>query len=246
VIEVIGLDGDDTLWHSESHFAEAHDTFAAVLAPYTDPEFDVVARHYETELRNLEVFGYGVKGFTLSMIETAIEVTDGRIRAAEIRRLLDLGKAMLTHPVELLDGVGDAVDALALAGYRLVLITKGDLFHQEQKLAASGLGERFDHVEIVSEKDERTYRRLMDRLGVAPARFCMVGNSLRSDVVPVLALGGRAVHVPYAITWVHEEAAHDGGVPTLASLAELPAWLAAQQTAVTRGSRTGGRRRRGR
>lgn len=228
MIEVIGLDGDDTLWHSESHFAEAHDTFASVLAPYTEPGFDVVARHYETELRNLEVFGYGVKGFTLSMIETAIEVTDGQITAAEITRLLDLGKAMLTQPVELIDGVDETVDALALAGYRLVLVTKGDLFHQEQKLAASGLGEHFHHVEVVSEKDEPTYRRVMDRLGVAPDRFCMVGNSLRSDVLPVRALGARAVHVPYAITWVHEEAALDGEVPTLASLADLPAWLDAQ------------------
>lgn len=228
MIEVIGLDGDDTLWHSESHFAEAHDTFAAVLAPYTAPGLDVVARHYETELRNLEVFGYGVKGFTLSMIETAIEVTDGRITATEISRLLDLGKSMLTHPVELIDGVGETVDGLARAGYRLVLVTKGDLFHQEQKLAASGLGERFDHVEVVSEKDEWTYRRLMNRLDVGPDRFCMVGNSLRSDVLPVLALGARAVHVPYAITWVHEQAGHDGEIPTLASLAALPDWLDGQ------------------
>jgi len=226
MIEVIGLDGDDTLWHSETHFAEAHDTFARVLTPYTGDGLDVVARQYATERRNLELFGYGIKGFTLSMIETAIDVTDGRITALELAELLELGKKMLAHPVDLLDGVTEAVAALA-ATHRLVLVTKGDLFHQEQKVARSGVADQFERVEIVSEKDEATYRRVIGAMGVAPESFLMVGNTVRSDVLPVLAIGGHAVQVPYALTWGHEVVDdHDATFPVLPRLADLPAWLA--------------------
>jgi len=144
----------------------------------------------------------------------------------EIGQILDAGRAMTDHPVDLLDGAIEALDALAATGHRLVLVTKGDLNHQEHKIAASGLAARFERIEIVAEKDEDTYRRVMDGLDVAPRAFCMVGNSVRSDVLPVLAAGGRAVHVPYHVTWSHEAAEHDGTVPTLASLRELPAWLA--------------------
>src|SRR5207302_1743766 len=148
---------------------------------------------------NLRLFGYGVKAFTLSTIETAIEVTHGSVTADEIQAILDFGKELLDHPVQLLDGVAAAIDGLA--GKRLVLITKGDLFHQEAKVAGSGLGDRFSSIEIVSEKDQATYRRVLHRLGVAPEQFVMVGNSLRSDVAPVVALGGRGVHVPYTHVW---------------------------------------------
>jgi len=225
MIEVIGLDGDDTLWHSENHFAEAHDTFAGVLAPYSGEGLDVVAHQYATERRNLELFGYGIKGFTLSMIETAIEVTDGRITAAEISALLDVGKKMLAHPVNLLDGVADTVAELA-EDYRLVVVTKGDLFHQEQKVARSGLADLFERIEIVSEKDEATYLRVVRAMGAEPTSFLMVGNSVRSDVLPVLAIGGHAVQVPYVLTWGHEVVEdHGASFPVLARLADLPARL---------------------
>ena len=225
-ITTIGLDGDDTLWHSETHFADAQVIFAEVVAPYVDPGLDLESTQYATERRNLELFGYGAKGFTLSMIESAIEVTGGRITTAGITRLLELGKGLLRHPVELLDGVAETVDALARGPYRLVLVTKGDLFHQEQKVAMSGLAERFEQVAIVSEKDEVTYRRVIADAGATPEEFLMVGNSVRSDVLPVLALGGQAVHIPYSVTWDHEVVDHDGGFPVLERLADLPAWLA--------------------
>jgi putative hydrolase of the HAD superfamily len=201
-VEVVAFDGDDTLWHSETHFSVTHERFCALLAGHATPE-ELGSRMLATEQKNLEIFGYGVKGYTLSMIETAIEVSGGTVTADDIQQILDAGKAMLRHPTELLEGVRVVVEQLSLS-HRLVLVTKGDLFHQETKLASSGLGDLFERIEIVSEKDERTYRRVMADLDVAPDRFLMVGNSLRSDVLPVVALGGRAVHVPYVVDWAHE------------------------------------------
>jgi putative hydrolase of the HAD superfamily len=161
------------------------------------------------------------------MVETALEVSDGRIDGHAIGELLALGRTMMAHPVDLLAGVGDAVAALS-ARFRLVLVTKGDLIHQEQKIARSGLAPRFERIEIVSEKDEATYAAVLDRLGVAPERFCMVGNSVRSDVLPVLALGAHAVHVPYEITWAHEQVDHEvPPFPVLGSLREVDDWLSA-------------------
>ena len=226
-IEVLGIDADDTLWHSESHFAEAADTFAEILAPWTPDGEDVRARHDTTERRNLELFGYGIKGFTLSMVETAVEVSGGRVSGEAVGRLLELGKRMLAHPVDLLDGVEDAITRLA-ASHRLVLITKGDLIHQEQKIARSGLVERFERIEVVSEKDESTYAAVLGRMDVAAEHFCMVGNSVRSDVLPVLALGGHAVHVPYEITWQHEHSDAEADFPVLSSLGEVVDWLASE------------------
>jgi putative hydrolase of the HAD superfamily len=226
-IDVIGFDGDDTLWHSESLFALTNDRIRDLLSAHVEPS-TLDERLIETERRNLAIFGYGAKAFTLSVIETAIEVSDGRVTTAEIQAIIDLGKALLAHPVELLDGVGEAIDALA--DRRLLLITKGDLFHQESKIAGSGLGDRFESIEIVSEKDTATYRRVLDAVGIAPDRFLMVGNSLRSDVEPVVAIGGRAVHVPYAHQWVLDSEP-DGELPSdgwwrIDSLAELPALVA--------------------
>ncbi|HEX2577952.1 MAG TPA: HAD family hydrolase, partial [Aquihabitans sp.] len=169
---------------------------------------------------------YGIKGFTLSMIEAAIEVTDGSIGVDEIDQIMASGRTMLEHPVDLLDGVDETITDLAEAGYRLLMITKGDLHHQERKIAASGLADRFERLEIVAEKDPLTYKRVIESTGVAPEAFCMVGNSVRSDVLPVLEVGGHAVHIPYHVTWAHEHADHDGSVPTLTSISELPAWLA--------------------
>ncbi len=201
-VTVVGLDGDDTLWHSEDAFAEAQEQLAELLAGHAPGE-RVTARLHEVELRNLELFGYGVKGFTLSMIETAIELSGGRVPVADIQRLLDVGRAMLARPVELLPSVADVVPRLA-ERFRLTLVTKGDLINQESKIARSGLAELFAGVHIVSEKDVATYRRITAELRVRPEQFLMVGNSERSDVTPVLDLGGWAVHVPYRFTAVHE------------------------------------------
>ena len=204
MIDTIAFDGDDTLWHNESLFSMTQERFRALLAHAADPA-DIDRRLLKAERENLRVYGYGIKGFVLSMIETAVDLTEGRIAGRDIQSLIDFGKAMLDHPVDLLDGVADVVERLS-GRYRLLLVTKGDLFDQESKIARSGLAERFSVIEIVSEKDPDTYRRLLDRHGVDPARFVMVGNSVRSDILPVLAVGGHAVHVPYHITWAHEEA----------------------------------------
>ena len=226
----VAFDADDTLWHSESVFEEMHGRLVALLSPWVDAE-RLERTLLDTEARNLKTFGYGVKGFTLSMIETAIEITGGRIGAAEIRAIIELGKAMMDHPVELIDGVAETLDALApeaTAGrIRLIVITKGDLFHQESKVARSGLAERFESVEIVAEKDEATYRRILQRGGATPDRFLMIGNSMRSDILPVLDLGGQAVHIPYRITWAHEAVSRPEVAPpgfhTFDSIREVPA-----------------------
>lgn len=227
-ITTVGLDGDDTLWHSETHFAVTTSRFAELLAPWV-PHTEAAEHHLlEVERRNLGVLGYGVKAFTLSMIETAIEVSDGDLPVSAVREILDWGKELLDHPVELLDDVAETVDELTTR-YRLVLVTKGDLFHQESKLARSGLAEAFSSVEIVSEKDPGTYRRILARQGVSPEEFVMVGNSVRSDVLPVVEVGARAVHVPYGITWALEAAELPDGdvpVPLLDTLAGLPGLLA--------------------
>ena len=197
---LVGFDGDDTLWHNETFFADAHDRFVELLAPHAP---DVERRLADVQIRNLELFGYGAKAFTLSMIESALELTGGDLPGSHVQAILDMGKSLLRHPVELLEGVRDAVEAIA-EEHRLVLVTKGDLFHQEAKVAGSGLGELFERVEIVSQKDEAAYRRVLATLDVPPDEFVMVGNSLRSEVVPVVAIGARAVHVPYDIEWEHE------------------------------------------
>ncbi|MBY0549300.1 MAG: HAD family hydrolase [Candidatus Obscuribacterales bacterium] len=202
-IDVVGFDADDTLWHNENLFSLTQESFRQLLAEY-GPTEDIATRLTQTELNNLKHFGYGVKGFTLSMIETALELTDNRIDAKQIKRMIELGKEMLSAPVELLDHVEKTITTLALK-HRLMLVTKGDLFDQESKLARSGLGPFFSGVEIVSEKNPATYTAILKRNGIAPERFFMVGNSMKSDVIPVLDIGGWAAHVPYRITWVHEQ-----------------------------------------
>ena len=207
MIELVALDADDTLWHNEPLYTGCREQFRALVAKYADAA--ALDDHlYEVELRNLEHFGYGVKGFVLSMIETAIELTDGRLEAGDVRTIIGWGREMLAAPIELVDGVQEAVEALARE-YPLILVTKGDLLHQETKLARSGLGHLFKGIEIVSEKDPGVYRRIMDRYGVPPEAFVMVGNSLRSDVLPVIGAGGHAVYVPYGVSWVHERVSAD-------------------------------------
>jgi putative hydrolase of the HAD superfamily len=226
-IQTLCLDADDTLWHNETLFHFTHQRFRELLAAYAPAEH-LDERLTAAEIRNLKLYGYGVKGFTLSMIETALDVMDADAPTSVIREILDAGRAMLGVPVEPLAGVAEALEILA-ASYKLVVITKGDLLDQEQKLASSGMGDFFAGVEIVSEKTPEVYTRLFDRYGVAGAS-AMVGNSLRSDVLPAIAAGGWGVHIPYPLTWALEEAAEPVDrtrYARLDSMAELPAWLAA-------------------
>lgn len=204
MIRLVGFDGDDTLWHSEGYYQAAHAEFEHIIANYIDlTDARVHDRLLATERRNIQLFGYGAKGMTLSMIETAIELSNERISAADIHRLVAIGKSVLAHPVELLAGIRAAVEAVA-AMHRIVLITKGDLFHQEAKIAASGLADLFTRIEIVSEKHAAAYARVLREFDIPPESFAMVGNSLRSDIEPVVRLGGWGVHLPYHLTWAHE------------------------------------------
>jgi putative hydrolase of the HAD superfamily len=204
MIALVGFDGDDTLWHSQDYFDAAQAQFEAIIARYVDlDDARFRERVLATERANLALFGYGAKAMTLSMLETAIDVTEARIDATDLRRLIDLGKAVLQHPVELLPGIRDAVEAVA-AMHAVVLITKGDLFHQERKVARSGMVDVFRRIEIVSEKDAAAYARVLAEFAVPPDQFVMVGNSLRSDIEPVVRLGGWGIHMPYHATWTHE------------------------------------------
>jgi putative hydrolase of the HAD superfamily len=225
---VVGLDGDDTLWHNETRFKLTQAELRELLQRHV-PDADVEKHLAEMEMKNLGIYGYGVKAFTLSMIETAIELTDRRIPAADIDVILGWGKRMLMEPTELLPGVEEALRELSLR-YDLLVITKGDLFDQESKLARSGLAELFLGVEILSEKNVNSYRGVLKRRGIKPEEFVMVGNSLRSDVLPVLELGARAVHIPYAVTWHHEEVPEESlpseGWLRIESIAELNRLLA--------------------
>jgi len=227
-ITTVGLDADDTLWHNETIFRLTQDRLREMLADFADHE-TTNAKLAEVETRNLRLYGYGVKGFTLSMIETAMELTGGEPPGRLIADILAAGREMLSEPVEPLPGVEDALADLS-DGYRLVLITKGDLLHQEQKLAASGLGDLFAAVEIVSEKDASTYARVFDRYGTGAAEAAMCGNSMRSDILPALEAGCWGAYVPYHITWAHEVADPPGEHPRfteLGSISELPAWVRA-------------------
>ena len=226
-ITTVGLDADDTLWHNETIFRLTQARFLDLLSAHADTA-TTEARLAEVERRNLRLYGYGIKGFTLSMIQTAMELCDGEAPAPVVREILAAGREMIAHPVETLPGVDETVAALA-ERHRLVLITKGDLLDQERKLAASGLGELFAAVEIVSEKDRGTYDRVFARHGTGADEAVMVGNSMKSDVLPALEAGAFAVHIPYHITWAHELAdAPDGHARygTLETIAALPAWIA--------------------
>ena len=230
MIQLVGFDGDDTLWRSEDYYQHVAAEFERILAPWIDiGDASVRSRLHAVERANLALFGYGAKGMTLSMIEAAIDLTDGAIGAREIHEIVDLGKAVLAHPVELLPGIRAAVEAVAV-DHRIVLITKGDLFHQERKVAQSGLGDLFSRIEIVSEKNADSYARVIAECGVESSSFAMIGNSLRSDIEPVIGLGGWGVHMPYHVTWEHEmqhqvQAGH-ARVITIESPAEIPAAVA--------------------
>ena len=222
---LVGFDADDTLWKSEDYYRAAERHFQDIVGEYidiTDPQ--LVGHLLAVERRNLSIYGYGAKGMTLSMLEAAIEMTVGRISTADIKRILQIGHDTLRHPVALLDGVREAVAAIA-ADYPVVLITKGDLFHQESKIQRAGLQDILPRIEIVSEKDPATYARVLAEFDVPAQRFVMIGNSLRSDAEPVLALGGWAVHMPYAMTWAHElEHGVDASHPRLRHVEHASQW----------------------
>lgn len=223
--EVVAFDADDTLWLSEDSFVHAEHRFTELVGPYVADGVDVDAALRATERDDLPVSGYGVKAFTLSMVRTAVEVTEGRVPSAVVGDLVAIGRAMLTESVRLLPHVPEVLTVVS-AAVRTVMITKGDLVHQTRKVTTSGIDHHFSDIEIVLEKDAATYTRTLRGLGVAPDRFCMIGNSVRSDVLPVLAIGGHAVHVPYHITWELERVDdHDEDVVELSSLADVPIWL---------------------
>ncbi len=205
MIELIAFDADDTLWHNETLYAEAQTVFEDLMAPHlpdlTAEEIDKVLFKYE--IQNLPLYGYGIKSFILSMIETALQESRGAITAEEIHTIINEGKKMISSAVRLLPGVKEVLSILS-ASYTLMVITKGDLLDQERKLDQSGIEEYFSYLEVVSNKTEKVYKEIVDARGIDPSAFLMVGNSLKSDILPVLALGGYAVHVPYHITWDHE------------------------------------------
>jgi putative hydrolase of the HAD superfamily len=201
-IKVIAFDADDTLWVNEPYFQATEREFCALLEDYL-PHHEMSAELLKTEIKNIPIYGYGIKGFMLSMIETALQVTDNQIDSATLSKIIALGKAMLNQEIELLEGVEDVLQSL-YGKYKLVLATKGDLLDQERKLQGSGLEKYFHHIEIMSEKDEKGYQKLIQHLDIQSDEFLMIGNSLKSDVLPVLNIGGYAYHVPYHTTWALE------------------------------------------
>jgi len=218
-ITTVGLDADDTLWHNETIFRLTHDRFCDLLSDVADKDV-LEQRLAEAEKRNLRHYGFGIKGFTLSMIETAIEITEGQVPSNVIAQILDIGRDLLAHPVETLPHVRQTLEALS-GKYLLVLITKGDLFDQERKLAQSGLGDLFDAIEIVSDKNASTYRRIFSKVGDGPERAMMIGNSLKSDIVPALAAGSYGVFVPHELTWSFEHVEEPSQAPRFRKIDHL-------------------------
>ena len=205
-LKVIAFDADDTLWVNEPYFRETEEKFCSLLEDYTT-HHDVAKELFKTEIDNLALYGYGVKGFMLSMVETALRVSNNTVSVETIEKAIQYGKDLLAKPIELLDGVEEVLKTLK-DKYRLVVATKGDLLDQERKLKNSGLEHYFHHIEIMSDKQETDYQKLIKHLDIHPSEFLMIGNSLKSDVLPVLAIGGHAIHIPYHITWEHEKTEH--------------------------------------
>lgn len=201
-IKVIAFDADDTLWVNETFFRKAEEEFCTLFSEYMNPE-EANKLLFEVEMQNLPLYGYGIKPFTLSLIEAAIKVTKGNLQTELLEKLIEKGKVMLQEPVELLDGIEKTLEQLSRK-YRLVMATKGDLLDQERKLIKSGLEKYFHHIEIVSDKTEKQYKKLVHHLDIAEKEFLMVGNSLKSDILPVLNIGAYAFHIPFHTTWVHE------------------------------------------
>ncbi len=222
-IKVIAFDADDTLWVNEPYFQETEKEFCQLLEDYL-PQHTVARELLQTEVANLPLYGYGIKGFMLSMIETALKVTNHTIGVEAIDKIIGYGKALLARPIELLDGVEEVLTALK-DRYRLVVATKGDLLDQERKLRNSGVEHYFHHIEIMSEKAEPDYRKLLKHLDIRPDEFLMVGNSLKSDVLPVLGIGGHGYHVPFHTTWAHEVVSHRIEHPNFRQVGDIREFL---------------------
>jgi putative hydrolase of the HAD superfamily len=224
--DVVGFDADDTLWQSEDSFREAEQLYVELVSPYAPDGVDVMRSLEAIELDNVPISGYGVKAFALSMVQAAVTATSGNVPSKVLGQIVDHAHDMLMQPVELLPGVPETLAAVGRT-HRLVLITKGDLVHQLRKVRTSGLDHHFEHIEVVLDKDAATYRGILGEWGIDPTRFVFVGNSVRSDVLPVVEIGGAGIHVPYHITWGHEVVDdHDGGFTELATITDVPAWLA--------------------
>ncbi|CAA0204626.1 HAD family hydrolase [Tenacibaculum maritimum] len=206
-IKVIAFDADDTLWVNETYFREAERRFAKLLSAY-ETENKIDQELFKTEIRNLTIYGYGVKGFMLSMVESALELSNYRISQQAIEEILDIGKEMLEKPIELLEGVEEVLQNLQ-GKYKLIVATKGDLLDQERKLEQSGIATYFHHIEVMSDKKVEDYQKLLKHLDIVPSELLMVGNSLRSDILPLIKIGASAIHVPFHTTWAHEEVAKE-------------------------------------
>ena len=229
--DVVVFDADDTLWRSEDYFIVAEEVFRQRVQPYASSNVDVIDVLHRVEIGNVPISGYGIKPYALSMVQAAVEATDGAVPSRVIAGLVDYAHDMLNHPVDLLPGVTEVLEEL-VATHRLAVITKGDLLHQMRKVRASGLMGHFERVRVVEEKNVETYRSVFDEWSIDPAAIVMIGNSLKSDVLPIMEMGGHGVHVPYHVTWGHEVVhEHDGTHTELANISELPAWLGASEFA---------------
>jgi putative hydrolase of the HAD superfamily len=201
-IKVIGFDADDTLWVNEPFYQDVEKEFCRIMKPYL-PELETSKELFKTEMQNLEIYGYGAKGFILATIETALRATNGKITTEEISQILDTGKTLLTMPIQLIEDVENVLQKLQ-GKYKIILVTKGDLLDQERKLQKSGLISYFHHIEIMSDKHENNYKKLIAHLDIQPEEFLMVGNSVKSDILPVVNIGAKAIHIPFEVTWQHE------------------------------------------
>lgn len=208
-IKIVGFDADDTLWINEPLYQETEKQFCGILKPYFAVE-ETTKELFKTEMQNLELYGYGAKGFMLSMIETALRVSENKISVPEINQIIELGKTLLNEPIVLLENVEMVLRTLQ-PKYKLILATKGDLLDQERKLRKSGLTDYFHHIEIMSDKHENNYKKLIDRLDILPEDFVMIGNSVKSDILPVINVGAKAIHIPFEVTWQHEKHHEDTG-----------------------------------
>ncbi|TJY34013.1 HAD family hydrolase [Pontimicrobium aquaticum] len=206
-IKVIGFDADDTLWVNETFFRDAEMEFARLLSPYETAN-KIDQELFKKEMDNLELYGYGVKAFVLSMVESAIEISNGSVSNKTLSKILDIGKSMINQPVKLLDGVEEVLKTLSKK-YRLILATKGDLLDQERKLEKSGLTDYFHHIEVLSDKKEANYSKLLNHLDINPSEFLMIGNSLKSDILPLVNIKAHAIHVPFHTTWAHEQVSEE-------------------------------------
>lgn len=226
-IKVIAFDADDTLWVNETYFREAEETFAELISKY-ETKNKIDQELFKTEIKNLGIYGYGIKGFVLSMVECALELSNYKLPQKTIEKILDIGKEMLAQPIELLDGVEEVLSNLQ-GKYKLIVATKGDLLDQEKKLEKSNLLKYFHHIEVMSDKKEKDYLKLMKHLEVEPSELLMIGNSLKSDVLPLVALGASAIHIPFHTTWAHEEVTseekNDASYKTISKITDIQKFL---------------------